>query len=496
MPVQYGIYYGIPAGFAFNRNLGMGSSGQDVSYLKIILTSENCFWALTSNTGFGPLTQAGVRCFQSKYGISSDGTVGAATMAKLNYLLSSTSEKSCSTDADCPQVEATATTFPSDRCINGRCVLQQGNCIPNWTCGWGPCTNGYQSETAVDSNNCGLSSSNANIACPALAKACDTTNSITISSVYGPNSLNIGQTGTWNVSATAPGGTSLNYSVDWGDTVYPVPMTSGSANTNISQTSTFTHSYSQAGTYTVKFTVSSPSVCATGIMFPCIQGGSATTSITVQVVNATPQSSGIILFYGQGCPHCTNVDNYLASNNIAQKVDFQELETFYNITNNNLMNSKAVICGLTSGSIGVPLLWDGNKCYVGDTDIINFFSKYVSVQPSITVISPGTNEPLRAGLTYYILWNSSGLNASDDVSISLYTNTVCPMNVVGCQSNYSIPIGPVQNSGSYRWDTSAKMGGSSTGPNSITVVPGYGYRIKICDGSICGYSNYFNIVTK
>jgi hypothetical protein len=59
-------------------------------------------------------------------------------------------------------------------------------CIPKWTCGWGPCiippcvsgsqslacTNGSQVMVAVDSNNCGLPSSSAKIACPALARIC------------------------------------------------------------------------------------------------------------------------------------------------------------------------------------------------------------------------------------------------------------------------------------------------------------------------------------
>ncbi len=494
MPVQSGIYPGIPAGFSFSRNLSIGSAGWDVSYLKIILASENCFSVSTSNTGFGPLTQAGVMCLQNKYGISPTGVLDSATIAKLNSLLSSTPGKSCSTDADCPQIATTNTMFPADRCINGRCVLQQSNCTPNWTCGWGPCTNGYQSESAVDSNNCGLSSSGANIiACPALARVCNTSNSITINSVSGPNSLNIGQTGNWQVNATAPSGTTLTYSVDWGDTVYyPMLMANGAANT--SQTSSFTHSYSQAGTYTVKFTVSSPSVCPTGgMMYPCTAGNSATTSITVQVLNSISQPSGIILFYGQGCPHCANVDNYIAANNIAQKVNFQELETFYNATNASLMNSKAAICGLAPGSIGVPFLWDGSRCYLGDTDIINFFSKYVSAQPLITVTSPSGAETLKVGQAYYILWNSSGLNVSDDVYISLQTMTVCPAMMAGCQNSFTINSSSVKNTGNYLWDTNTKMGGASTGPNSMPVVAGSNYRIKVCDGNTCGYSNYFNI---
>lgn len=45
-------------------------------------------------------------------------------------------------------------------------------CTPNWQCGWEACNNGYQGMTAVDSNNCGLPSTNVKIACPALARVC------------------------------------------------------------------------------------------------------------------------------------------------------------------------------------------------------------------------------------------------------------------------------------------------------------------------------------
>jgi hypothetical protein len=51
-------------------------------------------------------------------------------------------------------------------------IKPSASCVPNWHCGWGPCTNGSQSMIAVDSNNCGLPSSNVNIACPTLARIC------------------------------------------------------------------------------------------------------------------------------------------------------------------------------------------------------------------------------------------------------------------------------------------------------------------------------------
>ncbi|MEI6057451.1 MAG: peptidoglycan-binding protein [bacterium] len=72
-----------------------------------------------------------------------------------------------------------------------------------------------------------------------------------------PTTLSVGQNGTWSVNASDPQNGSLSYSVDWGDTSScPVGYTCASAPTRMSiQTSTFTHSYSAAGTYTVTFTV-------------------------------------------------------------------------------------------------------------------------------------------------------------------------------------------------------------------------------------------------
>lgn len=77
----------IPAGFSFTRTMYVGATGLDVTYLKVILTEQGCFTASITNTGFGPLTQAGVKCFQAKYGINQVGAVGPITNAKLNSLL-------------------------------------------------------------------------------------------------------------------------------------------------------------------------------------------------------------------------------------------------------------------------------------------------------------------------------------------------------------------------------------------------------------------------
>ena len=105
-----------------------------------------------------------------------------------------------------------------------------------------------------------------------------------ISGVKGPQTLEVGQTGTWTVTAYDKKGGSLSYSVIWGDerTIAYPPAASSDFNLP-QQSATFTHSYSQAGTYTPKFIVTSENTIRC-IQAPCpSNGGSAKTSLSVKV---------------------------------------------------------------------------------------------------------------------------------------------------------------------------------------------------------------------
>jgi len=87
------------------------------------------------------------------------------------------------------------------------------------------------------------------------------------------------------------------------------------------------------------------------------------------------QLSQMILFYGDGCPHCAIVEEYIKENSIGDKISFAQKEVYYNQNNAKELEAKAKICGLPTDSIGVPFLWNGEKCLIGDQDIINFFKQ-------------------------------------------------------------------------------------------------------------------------
>ena len=77
-----------------------------------------------------------------------------------------------------------------------------------------------------------------------------------INGITAPTVLKVNETGTWTIKASDPENSSLSYSIDWGEAVCPTGyVCSASSGASFSQTSSFTHSYATAGTYTVKVTV-------------------------------------------------------------------------------------------------------------------------------------------------------------------------------------------------------------------------------------------------
>lgn len=81
----------------------------------------------------------------------------------------------------------------------------------------------------------------------------------------------------------------------------------------------------------------------------------------------------MILFYGATCPHCKIVEEFIAQNSVRDRLSFRELEVYNDKTNARLLGEKAGQCGLDTGAgIGVPFFFDGQKCFVGDQDIIAY----------------------------------------------------------------------------------------------------------------------------
>lgn len=89
---------------------------------------------------------------------------------------------------------------------------------------------------------------------------------------------------------------------------------------------------------------------------------------------------GIILFYGDGCLHCKIVDDFISQNKVEDKVEITRLEVFNNVDNQKILLQRVQACKLNVTDVGVPFLWDGKNCIIGDQDIIKFFKDKAGIQ--------------------------------------------------------------------------------------------------------------------
>lgn len=126
----------------------------------------------------------------------------------------------------------------------------------------------------------------------------------TITNVTGPTTLTIGTQGSWSLTVNNQTGTYLSASVQWGDPVYNTyAQAPQQILANGSQIVTFTHSYAQAGTYTIVFTVTNNSGQSNTSSITVNVSGTGSGTGTLTITSVAPQSGPIgtqIVIQGSG----------------------------------------------------------------------------------------------------------------------------------------------------------------------------------------------------
>lgn len=220
-----------------------------------------------------------------------------------------------------------------------------------------------------------------------------------------PTTLSVGQQGTWTVNAYDPNNGSLSYSVNWGDTsscptgyTCAVPAVAASVFT---QSSTFTHSYSTAGTYTATFTVQNAA------------GLSAQTTSTVQVGNQSPTngplsissispafgyadtgnhaSIGSITIYGGGFSQGDTVSLFITTPsgyNVSQKT-----ATVTSVSPNQMTVSLPTF---NSGNYSVQVSYNGQK-----SNVVPYSISLQNPPPASVSVIQSVASNSQSGDTYY-----------------------------------------------------------------------------------------------
>lgn len=76
-----------------------------------------------------------------------------------------------------------------------------------------------------------------------------------VSGLSGPTTLAVGASGSWTVVAADPENGNLTYSVNWGESTSGMNLAAQGASAEFRQTTSFSHTYATAGTYTITVTV-------------------------------------------------------------------------------------------------------------------------------------------------------------------------------------------------------------------------------------------------
>ena len=99
-----------------------------------------------------------------------------------------------------------------------------------------------------------------------------------------------------------------------------------------------------------------------------------------------------ILFYGVTCPHCKEVEDFIAKNDITAKINFTQKEVYENSNNARLMAQVAKSCKVSVNNLGVPLLYAEGKCYEGAPEVLGYFTKKAGISESSESIQGSINE--------------------------------------------------------------------------------------------------------
>jgi cytochrome c biogenesis protein CcdA/glutaredoxin len=99
--------------------------------------------------------------------------------------------------------------------------------------------------------------------------------------------------------------------------------------------------------------------------------------ISVFLINfsfaSAEETKKIYFFYGDGCPHCTQVEKFFQAERLYDKYDIDQREIYFNRENAILFNQMLDSLGVSSEMRGVPAVIMGDKILMGDQPIIDGF---------------------------------------------------------------------------------------------------------------------------
>jgi glutaredoxin len=111
-------------------------------------------------------------------------------------------------------------------------------------------------------------------------------------------------------------------------------------------------------------------------------------TIETKAPDETKNDGDFFYYYGNTCPHCADVEEWMKENKLEEKVKVIKKEVYDNRTNAFELSQVAQRCGISTNSIGVPFLYTPEgKCLIGTPDIIDYFSEKLKAASESSTLS-------------------------------------------------------------------------------------------------------------
>ncbi len=93
--------------------------------------------------------------------------------------------------------------------------------------------------------------------------------------------------------------------------------------------------------------------------------------ITKESLIDETNDGAVILYWAQGCSHCESVKSKIANARLDDKLTVVQKEAYNNDDIYREFFTRLKYCQVPEHQMGVPMLWDGERCYLGVEDIMD-----------------------------------------------------------------------------------------------------------------------------
>jgi hypothetical protein len=121
-------------------------------------------------------------------------------------------------------------------------------------------------------------------------------------------------------------------------------------------------------------------VITIGILLGIIVLESNRTKGVAKVLEDILSSKDPVYFYGNTCPKCKDLQDFIDKNKLEEKITIIKKEVYSNQANALMLSKVAEKCNIKSSEIGVPFMYFEGKCLIGEPDIKSLLSKKAGLE--------------------------------------------------------------------------------------------------------------------